>query len=74
MLALVRNAIAARPAGELAWVESPPGTIAFRRGDVECLVNVEGGPVPLPAGSIVLASEPVARSLEPAAAVWIRVS
>jgi alpha-glucosidase len=74
MLALVRNAIAARPAGELAWVESPPGTIAFRRGDVECLVNVEGRPVPLPAGSIVLASEPVAGSLGPAAAVWIRVS
>jgi alpha-glucosidase len=71
-LTLARAAIAARPTGAFSWRESPAGTIAFARGDVLCLLNVEGEPLPLPDGEVVLASEPVAETLPAGAAAWIR--
>jgi alpha-glucosidase len=81
MLTLYREALRLRPglvetAGEaFAWRPSPPGTLAFDRGDGwRCLVNLASGPVPLSPGDgeIVLASEPLPdTALPPDAAVWL---
>jgi alpha-glucosidase len=71
-LELYRAALSQRPHGPFAWAGSPPGTLVFTRGDSStCAVNVDGDPMPLPAGEIVLASEPVERVLPPGAAAWI---
>jgi alpha-glucosidase len=71
MLALVRDAIRARPHGHFAWLESATGTLAFERDGLHCVVNLSGEPLPV-TGEIVLASEPLGSSLEPGAAAWIR--
>jgi alpha-glucosidase len=71
-LELFRAAVARRPHGPFAWLESPPGTLVFARGEVTCALNVDGEPLPLPAGRIELASEPVDRTLPAGAAAWIR--
>jgi alpha-glucosidase len=73
-LALYRTAIAARPSGAFAWREGPPGTLVFERGDIVCAVNVDGDPLALPQGEVLVASAPVGDALPPAAAAWIRVS
>jgi alpha-glucosidase len=70
MLELWRRAIALRPDGPFAWLESPPGTLAFTRGDRTCVVNVDGEPLPLD-GPVLLASEPVDGLLPPGAAAWL---
>jgi alpha-glucosidase len=74
MLALVRSALASRPAGAFAWRESPRGTLVFERNDLVCAVNVDGEPLALPAGEVVLASEPGDELLPAGAAAWIRRS
>jgi alpha-glucosidase len=71
-LALYRAALAARPAGELAWRGSPRGTLVFERGSVVCAVNVDGDPLALPDGELLVASEPVTAALPPGAAAWVR--
>jgi alpha-glucosidase len=72
-LGLFRAALARRPGGAFAWRDSPAGTLVFARGDVVCAVNVSGEPLALPAGELVLASEPVGEGLLPAgAAAWVR--
>jgi alpha-glucosidase len=71
MLALTRDAIAARPAGRFAWLDSPPGTLVFARDGMVCAVNVDGAPLPVPAGSVVLASEPLGGTIPPGAAAWV---
>jgi alpha-glucosidase len=78
MLSLYRNGLALRrttidPETPLAWRDAPPGCVAFRRGDLECWVNVSAEPVPLPPGDVVLASTPLDGPLPPDAAAWIRV-
>ena len=60
-----------RPTGPFAWQESPRGTLAFEREDVRCVVNLEGDPLPTE-GEVVLASERIAATLPPGAAVWLR--
>ena len=70
-LALARAAVAARPGGAFAWRESPPGTLAFARGDLVCAVNVDGAPMKLPPGEVVLASEPLDGLLPSGAAAWL---
>jgi len=70
-LTLFRAALAQRPLGTFAWRESPPGTLVFSRGGLTCAVNVDGDPLALP-GGVVLASEPVDRTLPPGAAAWLR--
>ena len=40
------------------WVDSPPGSLAFRRGGFECWLNTGDQPVDLPAGRVVLRSDP----------------
>ncbi len=67
-----------RPAlrdGDLAWVESLPGTLHFTRdADFACLVNISAGPVALPAGAqVVLASAALTADghLPTDATVWL---
>ncbi|MFC6080630.1 glycoside hydrolase family 13 protein [Sphaerisporangium aureirubrum] len=62
--------------GLLHWLDSPPGTLAFTRGDVVCTVNVSAHPVevPLP-GTLLLATAPTAPEartvlLPPESAAW----
>jgi alpha-glucosidase len=73
-LSLYRAALAARPRGEgFGWYESPSGSLAFERGEMICVVNVGAPAVELPAGELVLASEPgLTASLPPDTAAWIR--
>jgi alpha-glucosidase len=70
-LELYRAALARRPDGELAWAESPPGSVVFSRGSLTCAVNVDGAPWPVPEGRVVLASEPLDGLLHPGTAAWI---
>ena len=73
-LALFRRALAARRGleGDLAWRESPTGTLVFDRGPVACLVNVDGEPLPLPDGELLVSSEPLAGAVPAGAAAWVR--
>ena len=71
MLELWRRAIALRPNGPFAWVESPPGTLVFTRGERTCVVNVDGPPLALPAGEVIVASEAMDGFLPAGAAAWI---
>jgi alpha-glucosidase len=74
MLALFRAAIRLRPReGGLSWRESPRGTLSFDRGDLTCVVNFDAPELELPAGELLLASDPaVATSLPPNTAAWVR--
>jgi alpha-glucosidase len=73
-LTLVQAALRLRPGGPFAWRPSPDGTVAFDRGAVTCLVNVDGAPVALPAGELLLASEQFEGLLPAGAAAWLRRS
>jgi alpha-glucosidase len=72
-LALVRQAIAARPSGRFAWQPSPPGSLAFERDGLVCFANVDAPPLALPDGELVLASEQLDDGrLAPDTAAWVR--
>jgi alpha-glucosidase len=73
-LALHRAALAARSrlSGPLEWLDSPPGTLVFRRGEVVCAVNVDGDPLELPAGEVLVATD--AAPLPAGAAAWVRTA
>jgi alpha-glucosidase len=71
-LELYRSALANRPSGRFEWVESPTGTLAFRREELLCLVNVDAPRLELPDGELVLASESVTGELRTGAAAWVR--
>jgi alpha-glucosidase len=61
-LAFWRAALTLRRAlrdGAFAWQESPPGTLVFARGDVMCVVNVDGPPIELPDEELLIASGPL---------------
>jgi alpha-glucosidase len=71
-LALYRRALALRSAGGFAWRDSPAGTLAFERGELVCLVNVDGQRLPIE-GEIVLASDTdVTDHLPEDTAAWVR--
>ncbi|MFJ8820867.1 glycoside hydrolase family 13 protein [Streptomyces sp. NPDC102467] len=81
MLNLYRTALALRRAepalgdGELRWLESPDGVLAFARGaDFTCLVNLSGRPVDLPPHTaVLLASQPlIDGQVPPDTGVWLR--
>jgi alpha-glucosidase len=73
VLSLYRSALAHRPGGPFAWLPSPPGTLVFSRGDLTCALNVDGEPLALPQGDVVLASSPLPTdTLPPRSAAWIR--
>jgi alpha-glucosidase len=73
-LELYRAALRVRPRGEpFAWRESAAGTLVFARGPLVCAVNVDGEPLPLPDGELVVASEELAGgALQAGAAAWVR--
>ncbi|QKW22983.1 glycoside hydrolase family 13 protein [Kitasatospora sp. NA04385] len=75
MLTLYREAIRLRRElrGDFAWLPAAPeGVLAFRRGDVRCLVNLSASPLPLD-GEVLLASGPLTDGLLPTdTAVWLR--
>ena len=73
-LSLYRVALATRPGGDhFEWLDSPTGSLAFDRGEMICVVNVDAPAVELPEGELVLASEPnVTTSLPPGTAAWVR--
>jgi alpha-glucosidase len=72
-LELYRHALALRPHGPFAWRESPRGVLAFERGDLACVVNVSGPPVPVPVDRLVLTSEThIGDELPAGAAAWLR--
>jgi len=69
-LGLYRRALARRPHGSFAWRDTPAGSLAFARGGVTCVVNVDAAPLPLE-GHVVLASEELEGTLPPGAAAWV---
>ena len=82
-LELHRRAIAIRremwiDAGALEWsnkfTREEEQVLCLRRGDMTCLVNFGSEPVALPAGAVVLSSEPLRTDglLPGPAAAWIR--
>jgi len=60
-------------AGTLAWVDGAgPDVLSFRNGDLHVLTNIGSAPVELPAGTVVVASEPLeGRMLPPDTTVWL---
>jgi alpha-glucosidase len=71
-LELYRLALARRPGGPFEWLDSPSGTLVFRRGEVVCVVNVDAPALELPAGEVLAASDGASGSLAPGAAAWVR--
>lgn len=74
-LAFYRAALTARrsiPAAALAWDDLGDDVLAFRRGDLRCILNLGDRPLPI-GGTPVLASAPLeAGALPIDAACWIR--
>jgi len=80
MLSLYRQALALRrdrpemTGPGIAWYGAPDGCLAFRRdGGLTCALNATDAPVPLPPGTVVLASAPLAGDgmLPGDAAAWL---
>jgi alpha-glucosidase len=62
--------------GAVTWIDSPEGTLAFRRGDMECWINTSESAIDLPAGEVLVCSDPHAQQgeLPVDAAVWLVVT
>jgi alpha-glucosidase len=58
---------------EFEWMESPAGTLVFRRGSgVVVAVNCSSEPLALPPGEVLVASDDAsAGTLPPDAAAWV---
>jgi alpha-glucosidase len=69
-LELYRRAVALRPSGRFAWLDSAPGVLAFERDGLTCVVNFSAETVPVE--GVVLASDDVADVLPPNTAAWLR--
>jgi len=56
-----------------SWVDSPQGTLALRRGGVECWLNTSDAPVNLPAGQVLVRSTSADdhNLLRPNSAAWV---
>jgi alpha-glucosidase len=62
--------------GEMTWLESAPGVLAFRRSDrFACVANLSPAPVALPAHEeVLLTSAPLEDGRLPSdATAWIRL-
>ncbi len=76
-LRLRRTAFGA--AAAIEWGDAPAGVLVFRRGAVQVLLNAGSEPVPVPAGTVLVASGPLARDVAlpsqvqvpPDTAVWV---
>jgi len=71
--------LGADPAYPLHWLDAPAEVLAFRRGELWCVVNLGEEPTPVPAGprTLVLASDgtsggPAPSTVAPNHAVWLR--
>ena len=55
------------------WLTAPSGALAFcGRGGVVCTLNAGKGPIPLPAGELILTSAPlIDGQLPPDSAAWL---
>ncbi len=80
MLSLYRDVIALRRDRLVGneepphWLPGPDGVLAFRRGDVGCVVNLSPGPVQLPAGTVLITSGPLDGGRLPVdTAAWIQL-
>jgi alpha-glucosidase len=82
MLTLYREALRLRRAqpelgdGPMSWLPAEPGVLAFTRGagGFACVVNLSDAPTALPAGELLLASDPVIDGqLPPDTAAWLRI-
>jgi alpha-glucosidase len=71
-LELFRAALAERPSGTFSWRDGAAGTLWFTRGALECVVNVEAEPVPLPEGDLVVRSDAGEGALAAGSAAWVR--
>ena len=78
MLSLYRRALEARRehitgVSAFSWLDSPVGSLAFRRGRVQCWVNSGPADIPLRDGRVLLASGPGpdSRVLPTDTAVWL---
>lgn len=76
-LELYRQALALRAEyglgqGHFEWLEPEGDVLAFQNGSVRVFINYSEQPVPIPAGELLLASQPGLTELEPATAVWVR--
>ena len=80
MLSLYRRTLELRRAEPslvseaLHWLPSREDVLAFRRGDLLCLVNLGSDPAPLPADAeLLLASDAVGKDLPGDTAAWLRM-
>jgi alpha-glucosidase len=64
-LELYRHALGLRPHGAFAWRDAPPGTLAFDRDDLTCIVHFGGERMPID-GEVLLASD------DTNTALWLR--
>ncbi|MGC4942390.1 glycoside hydrolase family 13 protein [Kribbella sp. DT2] len=72
----IRRAEQALGEGRLAWDDdAPAGVLSFTRDPgFRCVVNLGGSPIELPAGEVLLASEPLLEGKLPVdATVWLKV-
>jgi alpha-glucosidase len=77
-LEMYKRAIALRRelglgAGELTWRDDfDEGVLAYENAGVLVVINVDGNPVPLPDGEVLISSEPLEGTIPTNAAAWIR--
>lgn len=80
MLALYRTALAIRRAvltalpEEIGWLDAEDGVLAFRRGDITCVVNLSTVPFALPAHRELLLASDTSHNgvLSPDTCAWLR--
>ncbi len=82
-LELYRSALRLRSAelvgvGALAWLDLRDDVLAFRRGDIACVINYGADPLDLPAGEVLVhtgsGSTSLAHELHADEAAWVRLS
>jgi len=76
-LSLYKNALARRreyatATATLEWdASTPAGVLSFTVGPIRVLANIDGDPIPLPAGEVLASSTPVSDTLPADTTVWI---
>lgn len=58
-------------AGTVEWIDSPAESLAFRTAGITVVTNMGTEPMPLPAGTVLLASGEFADQLPPDTTVWL---
>jgi len=70
----LRRAEAALGGGELTWLQAEPGVLAFRRGELSCVVNLGSEPIDVSRyGAPILTTAPLDGDFLPVdAAAWLK--